>query len=193
MTPWIGDVTFALCMAASIAIRVPHDKVSQSTQVVETRKGILEKVLLSLVLLAGLVLPVLSFTPLLSFADYALLPPAFGAGIASMGLSLWLFYWSHSDLGRNWSASLEIREGHKLVVDGVYRAIRHPMYTSIFLLSLGQVFLLANWIAGPAMLIVFSAMFVSRLSTEEKLMLDRFGLEYEAYRRKTKRIIPGVW
>jgi hypothetical protein len=48
MNPWIGNAIFLISVIASIAIRVPHDKVSQETKVTESRKGALEKLLLLL-------------------------------------------------------------------------------------------------------------------------------------------------
>lgn len=193
MNPWIGNVIFIVSVVVSIAIRVPHDKVSKETKIATSRKTALEKTLLALVMIGMIVLPILSFTPVLSFAEYSLHPGALGLGTSSMILSLWLFHRSHADLGKNWSPTLEIREDHKLVTEGIYKKIRHPMYTSIFLLALGQLFLLPNWVAGPALIVAFTLMFASRMSTEEKLMLDQFGMEYENYRKRTKRLIPGVW
>jgi protein-S-isoprenylcysteine O-methyltransferase Ste14 len=193
MNPWIGNSIFLASVIASIAIRVPHDRVSQETKVAESRRGPLENLLLLLVILGMVVLPVLSFTPALSFAAY---PPdilRIALGTIAMVASLGIFYRSHRDLGRNWSASLELREGHVLVTNGIYRSIRHPMYTSIFLLAIGQALLLANWIAGPALLVTFTLMFLSRLHSEERMMLDKFGAQYEEYRRRSKRLIPGIW
>jgi protein-S-isoprenylcysteine O-methyltransferase Ste14 len=46
-------------------------------------------------------------------------------------IGLWLFYRSHADLGTNWSITLEIREQHRLITQGVYRRIRHPMYSAL--------------------------------------------------------------
>ncbi len=193
MSPWIGNIIFLVFLIASIAIRVPHDKVRQETKVTESRKTLTEKILLLLMVIGMAMLPVLSFTPVLSFADFIPGPAAIAAGSAAALASLWLFYRSHKDLGRNWSPTLEIREGHALVSDGVYRYVRHPMYTSIFLMALAQLLLLANWVAAPALLVAFTFMFSSRLGTEEKMMLDRFGADYEAYRLRTKRLLPGIW
>jgi protein-S-isoprenylcysteine O-methyltransferase Ste14 len=193
MNPWIGNGIFIFGAIASIAIRVPHDRISQATKVVENRKGLLEKTLLFLVMTGMILLPVLSFTPILAFAAYAQHPSMIAVGSLAMVASLWLFHRSHKDLGKNWSASLEVREDHVLVTNGIYQAIRHPMYTSIFLLGVAQMLLVPNWIAGPALLTAFSIMFFSRLHTEEQMMLDKFGLQYENYRRQTKRIVPGVW
>jgi len=193
MNPWTGNLTFLICLIASIAIRIPHDKRSQETKVVKDRKGAVEKTLLGLVMAGLVVFPLLSFTPVLSFARYPMHPVAFALGLFTMLLSLWIFHRSHEDLGRNWSATLEIRESHALITNGIYQKIRHPMYTSIFLMAIGQALLLPNWLAGPATLFAFTLMFVSRLHTEEQMMLDQFGAEYEAYRQRTKRIIPGIW
>ena len=52
--------------------------------------------------------------------------------------ALWLFRRSHVDLGHNWSVTLKVREQHVLVKTGVYRLVRHPMYSSFFLLGLAQ-------------------------------------------------------
>jgi len=193
MSPWIGNIIYVACVAASIWIRVPHDKKSQETKVAESRKGTVEKILLALMMISMVILPVLSFTPILAFVAYDPNPSAVALGTVVMLVSLWLFHRSHTDLGKNWSMTLEVREGHALITGGVYNRIRHPMYTSIFLMAIGQLLLLSNWIAGPSMLAAFTLMFASRLNTEEKMMLDKFGAEYEAYRKRSKRIIPGVW
>ena len=83
--------------------------------------------------IAMMVLPLVSIvTPALSFADYPLHPVPFFLGTICLFIGLWLFYRAHTDLGVNWSISLEIRENHKLVTHGVYEYIRHPMYTAYF-------------------------------------------------------------
>ena len=127
------------------------------------RVDAIEKILLGIMFLAVLLLPVVYlFTPLLSFADYHL--PWFirWSGAAVMVASLWLFWRSHVDLGQNWSVSLEIRENHELVSNGVYRLVRHPMYASIWLWGIAQGMLLENWLAGWAILPAFAAMYFIR-------------------------------
>jgi len=194
LNPLFGKILFLIGTVVSIGIRVPHDKISKETKNIYSGKDVLEKVLLLLMLLGGFLLPALFiFTSVLSFADYPLSPLAFTGGVISMMMYLWLFYRSHADLGRNWSVSLELRENHELVISGVYKAIRHPMYTAIFLGMASQAFLLANWIAGPSGFFVFTIMFAARLRREERMMAKQFGESYEEYRARTKRLIPGVW
>ena len=67
--------------------------------------------------------------------------------------ALLLFWRSHANLGRNWSPSLQLREGHALVTRNtyrhIYRHIRHPIYESQWLWNIAQALLLRNWITGP--------------------------------------------
>jgi len=152
-----------------------------------------EKILLAAMFPPVILLPLLYlFTPLLAFADYRLpaLVPWFGA--VTMAAALWLFWRSHADLGQNWSVSLEIREGHQLVTQGVYRYIRHPMYASIWLWGIAQAMLLQTWLAGWSVLPVFAAMYFLRTPREEQMMCDTFGDQYREYMRRTGRVVPRL-
>lgn len=194
MNPWIGKLVFLTGLVVFVAIRVPHDKRSKLTKIAESRKGTREKTLLVLMGIGCFLLPLgFVISPVLSFADYSLrLLPLLG-GILCLGFSLWLFHRSHLDLGTNWSNSLELRENHRIVVFGVYKSIRHPMYAAIFVYAVSQALLLSNWLAGPGCLVAFSFMFVFRLRPEERMMLEKFGQAYQDYVAKTKRLIPGIW
>jgi len=194
MNPWFGKAMFLVGIAATVIIRAPHGGRSRKVAVVESRKGPLEIALLALMWITGMILPLVAiFTPFLSFADYPLHPVVFAMGTVVLCLGTWLFYRSHADLGKNWSLSLEIRENHQLVTSGVYRVIRHPMYTAIFLTALAQALLLSNWLAGPACFLAFLVMFALRIGREETMMLNKFGEAYSDYMNRTQRLIPHVW
>jgi protein-S-isoprenylcysteine O-methyltransferase Ste14 len=107
-----------------------------------------------------------------------------------MAGSLWLFWRSHADLGQNWSVSLELRQGHQLVTQGVYRRIRHPMYASIWLWALAQGMLLENWLAGWSVVPAFAVMYLLRTPREEQMMCELFGDAYQDYMRQTGRLFP---
>ncbi len=96
------------------------------------------------------------------------------------------------DRGRNWSVTRKVRAEHRLISQGVYAYVRHPMYSAFFLWALAQLFLLPNYIAGPAGLVGFGTLYLFRVGREEALMLETFGDEYEAYRARTKRLIPWI-
>ena len=111
-------------------------------------------------------------------------------GIVVYILSLYLFWKSHHDLGKNWSPTLEIREQHTLIIDGIYKKVRHPMYTSIWLWCIAQALLLPNYIAGFSGIISFALLYFLRVDNEEKMMLEQFGEDYEIYMQNTGRFLP---
>jgi protein-S-isoprenylcysteine O-methyltransferase Ste14 len=194
MNVWNAKVALLIGIAAMIAIRAPHGNASAAIKVVESRRGKLEILLLTLMWFGSVILPAIWITtPLLSFADYPLLVVPFVVGVVLFSLGLWLFHRSHADLSTNWSISLDIRENHTLVTTGVYRSIRHPMYAAIFLQAIGQALLVPNWMAGPFEFFAFVLLFALRIGPEERMMLDRFGDEYQTYAKTSKRLIPGVW
>lgn len=193
MTPvWTKGLVLAANLAL-LAIRAPHGWRSRSVRVVDSRRGAVESGLLALASAVLFVPFAWILTPWLAFADYPLHPLVFGLGIEFLVVGLWLFHRSHRDLGTNWSPSLEVRESHRLVREGVYRKVRHPMYTSLLFFSVGQALVLPNAVAGSAYLLAMALMIALRLGPEERMMLDAFGAEYEAYRSRTKRLVPGVW
>jgi protein-S-isoprenylcysteine O-methyltransferase Ste14 len=193
MNPWIAKAVILAASVAMVAIRAPHGQRSRGVMVVTDRKGRLEVILLVLAMLGFFVPLVWIVSPLFSLAEYPLRMGPLLAGVACFVVGLWLFYRSHADLGTNWSITLQVRENHRLVVDGVYRRIRHPMYAALFLYSIGQALVLPNWVAGPSYLVTFGILFALRVHAEENLMLEEFGADYAAYMAKTQRLMPGVW
>jgi len=141
----------------------------------------------------AILLPLLHiFTRWLGFADFDL--PVWGGwfGVVTFTAALWLLWRSHTDLGRNWRVTTEITERHKLVTGGVFKYIRHPMYSAHFLWGIAQVLLIHNWIAGLASLIVMLPMYLLRVRREERMMLDEFGEQYRLYMKQTGRIFPRL-
>jgi protein-S-isoprenylcysteine O-methyltransferase Ste14 len=193
VNPWYAKALVLLAAVVMVVIRAPHGQRSRAVAVVKDRKGRREVVLLTLAWVAFFLPLLWVVTPLLDFADYPLHAAAFAAGAAALALGLWLFHRSHVDLGRNWSITLQLREKHQLVTGGVYRRVRHPMYLALLLYSVGQALALPNWVAGPSYAVVMVLLVALRLGPEERMMLEEFGQDYEAYRATTKRLIPGVW
>ncbi len=161
--------------------------------VVKRRIGAIE-ILVILVSVVGWILPLVWLASSeLTFADYSQYPSALIAGTALYGWGLWLLHRTNGDLGKHWSASLELKEDHRLVTKGVYRRVRHPMYLSLLILSVGQSLALPNYVAGPAALISMIVLIVFRMPAEERMMIEQFGDDYVAYRERTSRLIPGLW
>jgi len=193
MNPWFAK---ALVIAASIVmvvIRAPHGQRSRSVQVKRSRKGAVEVALLTLAWISFFVPLVWIATPILAFADYPLRPVPFAIGAILLAWGLYLFHRSHADLGTNWSITLEVREQHRLITQGVYRRIRHPKYAALALYSVGHALVIPNWVAGPSNVVAFAILVSLRVHAEEQMMSEAFGDEYAAYAARTKRLVPGVW
>ena len=193
MNPWFGKAIILASSVVMVLIRAPHGQRSRVVKVVRNRRGALEIVLLTLAWVAFLVPLVWVAAPVFAFADYPLRLVPLSAGIGCLAVGLWLFARSHADLGTNWSITLEVREKHQLVTHGVYRVLRHPMYSALLLYSLGQALVVPNWIAGPSYAVARSLLVALRLGPEERMMLEAFGKDYEAYMVRTKRLVPGIW
>lgn len=124
--------------------------------------------------------------------DRPFIPALAWLALVPLAGALWLFRRSHVDLGTNWSVTLKVREQHALVKNGVYRLVRHPMYSSFFLLGVSQLLLLPNWLAGASGLVGAGLLFGFRVCREERMMLESFGDEYRSYMASTTRIIPWI-
>lgn len=89
------------------------------------------------------------------------------------------------------------RAGHqapaKLVTEGPYRFVRHPLYLAALLWAIGWPLLIAS-MAGSLTAIGFILPGVlNRVQAEEKDLLQVYGKAYAAYRKRTWRLIPGVF
>jgi protein-S-isoprenylcysteine O-methyltransferase Ste14 len=194
MTPLLAKAIWLLGVVGWFVIRYPHDRRARRTPKQRRSDRGRESALMA-ISAAGLgVLPfiyVISGAP--RFADYPFRPWQGWIGAAVFAASLWLFHRTHKDLGRNWSVTLEVREQHTLVTNGVYGRVRHPMYSAFWLWAVAQALLLPNWIAGPAGLVGFGTLFFLRVGREEALMVETFGDEYRRYMARTARILPGIY
>jgi len=192
LEPW--NIVFFIGFIIYVVTRGIFAHPTKANEKIGHRIDLSEKTLLPAMLISGLLFPVLYlFTPLLSFADYDLPTWVHWIGMVVIIVALWLFWRSHADLGKNWSPTLEMRKGHSIVRDGVYRRIRHPMYAAIWLFSIAQALLLDNWLAGWGVVLVFTCLYVIRTPREEKMLLDHFGKDYQSYMAETGRLVPRIF
>jgi len=189
----VSKLVWVACALCWGVIRFSYARRARRNREIDERDRNYEILLLTLSFAGYAAVPGLYLaTPWLAFADYPFQPIGFCIGTAASIASLWLFWRSHADLGRNFSIKLVIREKHALVTTGVYRLIRHPMYASALLWSLGQALLLPNWATAVAGMVGFCVLYCGRVGREEKLMLSTFGDEYRNYMMHTKRLVPYV-
>lgn len=193
MTPF--EIIFLTAWLIEEAIRFPHRR--RYRQELRQKGASLSRmtplgVTLDMLAFLGMeVVPLFAiFATWLDFADYEL-PPGLGwLGVAFMAGSIALLVLAHRDLGRNWSPSVDLRQEHRLVTQGIYAHLRHPIYASVWLWCLAQALLVHNWIGGLAGMLLFLPVYLYRLPIEESMMLDQFGDAYRQYMRQVGGILP---
>lgn len=182
-----------VAIVAMIALRARYGVRSSRVKVSQSFKSARDRTSLAMVTLAFLAQIVWAVIPRPMFADYRNHPPVFWTGVALFVVSMALLYRAHEDLGTNWSNALELREQHQLITHGIYRRVRHPVYSGMLLWASAIALMLHNWLIGPAYLAAFALLVVLRVGPEERMMHERFGTEYDAYRARTARLIPRLW
>lgn len=100
--------------------------------------------------------------------------------------------WPVFVLGYRFSGLVAIQPGHRLVTRGVYRVIRHPSYLGLLISSLGWVLAFRSWV-GVLLTALLIPPLRARIDSEERLLREHFGGEYDAYGARTSRLIPGLY
>jgi protein-S-isoprenylcysteine O-methyltransferase Ste14 len=84
-------------------------------------------------------------------------------------------------------------ENHELIETGLYKIIRHPGYLGQLIIFLGTSVCLSNWVSVLLMIIPVLSGYLNRINVEEKFMVQQMGQKYLDYRKRTKRLIPGIY
>jgi protein-S-isoprenylcysteine O-methyltransferase Ste14 len=113
-----------------------------------------------------------------------------GVVLAAVGgaLRLWPVY----VLGNRFSGLVAIQEGHTLVTDGIYSVIRNPSYLGLLINTLGWSLAFRS-VAGVLLTALMLIPLIVRMNSEERLLRSQFGAEYDAYRTRTSRLVPGLY
>jgi protein-S-isoprenylcysteine O-methyltransferase Ste14 len=100
--------------------------------------------------------------------------------------------WPVFVLGQRFSGLVAIQPGHSLVTSGVYSVIRHPSYLGLLVNSLGWALAFRSGV-GILLTALTIPPLLARIRSEEGLLRSQFGEEYEAYRARTSRLVPGLY
>jgi protein-S-isoprenylcysteine O-methyltransferase Ste14 len=96
-------------------------------------------------------------------------------------------------LGKEWSITARVIEGHKLATQGPYRFVRHPIYTGMLGMLLATGLAISYWYCLLIAVLIFFAGTIIRVRSEEKLLHEQFGAEFEAYVARVPAMLPGVY
>jgi len=96
-------------------------------------------------------------------------------------------------LGRNYQLGGSApRSEDKVVVDGPYRLVRHPMYTAALGISFGLVCLIQSW-ALFCVFCVYLVLIFLLIPVEEDGLQQAYGDSYVSYQQRTRKLIPLVY
>jgi protein-S-isoprenylcysteine O-methyltransferase Ste14 len=113
-------------------------------------------------------------------------------GVVLFALGCVLRLWPVFVLGDRFSGLVAIQPGHTLVTTGIYGTIRHPSYLGLLVSVVGWALAFRS-AAGLMLTALLVPPLVARIHAEERLLGEQFGPEYEAYRARTSRLLPGVY
>jgi protein-S-isoprenylcysteine O-methyltransferase Ste14 len=113
-----------------------------------------------------------------------------GVVLAILGLIIAIT--ARKKLAENWSSNIEVKKDHKLITTGVYKYIRHPIYTGIACMGIGT-FLVFHSLLSLLFLLVMITFCVLKLKKEEVLLMKHFPNEYPAYKKRAKALIPFIY
>lgn len=114
------------------------------------------------------------------------------AGVILFTLGGILRLWPVFILGRRFSGLVAIQKDHHLVTDGIYNTIRNPSYLGLLIGVVGWALAFRS-ILGLVLAAMFVPALIGRMRSEERLLSEYFGAEYEAYRARSWRLIPHIY
>jgi len=113
--------------------------------------------------------------------------------IVSAIVSVFIVMAAVKTLGKEWSITARVVTDHKLATEGPYRFVRHPIYTGMLGMLIATGIAVSYWPALLVALVVFFLGTAIRIRSEERLLRETFGLEFETYARSVPAIVPGLY
>ncbi|HEY9153247.1 MAG TPA: isoprenylcysteine carboxylmethyltransferase family protein, partial [Anaerolineales bacterium] len=104
--------------------------------------------------------------------------------------------WARQTLGKYWGLStsqqVKLLDDHRLIQNGPYAFLRHPMYFGAWVLFVGLTMLYPVW--AVFLLFIFSVIsFTGRARREESALSERFGEQWIQYKKRTSFLIPLIY
>lgn len=114
-------------------------------------------------------------------------------GLVLYVLGFALMAWALITLSRNYQlGGMAPRPEDKMVVDGPYKLIRHPMYAAALSIALGLACLIQSW-AFFCVFLIYLVLILPLIHTEEDVLQKAYGEQYSVYRQRTSKLIPFVY
>jgi protein-S-isoprenylcysteine O-methyltransferase Ste14 len=132
------------------------------------------------------------FTPIVSAITFVEIAVAILTMTVAIG-SVWFCSAAVRTLGKQWSITARVLEGHKLITEGPYSVVRNPIYTGMFGMLLATGLAVSHWIGLLIAIVVFAVGTAIRVRSEEKLLREAFGEDFETYARVVPAVVPFLF
>lgn len=129
--------------------------------------------------------------PALAMQLFAESPGVLWAGVLVTALGVGIGVWARLSLGTNWSGMVTLKKGHELIRSGLYRWIRHPIYTGILIGFLGTA-LIKGHARGLLGFVILWLSFYFKARREENFLRQEFGDGFEEHARHTGMFLPKL-
>ncbi|HLN98474.1 MAG TPA: isoprenylcysteine carboxylmethyltransferase family protein [Pyrinomonadaceae bacterium] len=133
-----------------------------------------------------------AFTPIVPRSKWIAIAASILSLVAAVG-SVGLIMAAVKTLGKEWSLTARLVEGHKLATTGAYAHVRHPIYTGMLGMLLATGLAFSHWAALLAALVIFFVGTTIRIRSEEKLLREAFGAQFEQYAAHVPALVPGLY
>lgn len=114
-------------------------------------------------------------------------------GLALFAVGIGVRTWAIASLGRMFTVDVAILEGHRLVVTGPYRWLRHPSYSGVLAAVLGLGILSQHALALACITATALVALVRRIRVEERVLAGAFGPAWDAHCARTWNLVPFLW
>jgi protein-S-isoprenylcysteine O-methyltransferase Ste14 len=114
---------------------------------------------------------------------------AYWIGLTLLIAGLAFAVWARVHLGRNWSGSVTVKEGHELIRSGPYAYVRHPIYTGLITAVLATA-IVSGTVRAAVGLVIITVSLLRKLRIEEAFMRETFAGEYERYSAEVPGLVP---
>jgi protein-S-isoprenylcysteine O-methyltransferase Ste14 len=176
------------------AFLIAQESLRRTPEAKTFRRGAFER---GSMMLIGVTLGVGLWLPLIvNVLGFALFPIDIVGGLVALAvmlIGLGLRVWAAMTLGGYYTRTLTTTKDHRVVTTGPYSRIRHPAYLGVILLWSGFGVLSSNLVLALLFPVMFVAIYLYRISVEERMLVEVLGAAYVQYQRRTRKLIPFVY
>ena len=196
MNETIFRILAALILLTGMGISIYHRRKADKDTGEKISRNVDGNATMTVIKLGGLILWLSPFVYLLNPAWMAWSKIGLPEWARWLGIGLGILcvlgiYWLFSSIGSGITPTSATRREHKLVTNGIYRYIRHPLYTigSSMFIAFGM--MADNWFIAALGVLAFIAMAI-RTPKEEANLIEKFGDEYREYMKRTGAFLPRI-